>query len=150
MALQEKLAPVKARYEELAALMAAGDLNGDEFIKYSREYAELGPVVEAMEAYEKALEDREGLKEMLDDPEMKEIAAEEMRDLDKKIPDFEQKIKLALIPKDSADEKDAILEIRAGTGGDEAALFAADLFSMYRGLCCQPEMAYRHYGSQRK
>lgn len=133
MALIEKLASLKNRHAELAALMSEGGLSGDEFTKLSVEYAELSPVVEAVEEYETALQDQKDLKEMMDDPEMKDMATEEYYALDKKIPDLEHKIRLALIPKDEADEKNAFLEIRAGTGGDEAALFAADLFGMYRG-----------------
>lgn len=133
MALQEKLAPVKARYEELAALMSEANLSGDDIARLSKEYADLSPIIGAVNDYEKALSDKDGLQEMLDDPEMKDMAAEEMRELDKVIPALEDKIKVALIPKDSDDTKNAILEIRAGTGGDEAALFAADLFAMYKG-----------------
>lgn len=133
MSLQDKLAPVKARYQELSSLMAEGNLSGDEFVKLSTEYAELGPIVEVMQEYEAALEEREGLEELLSDPEMKDMAREESLALDAKIPELEEKIKLSLIPKDEADKKNAILEIRAGTGGDEAALFAADLFAMFKG-----------------
>lgn len=122
MSLIEKLAPVKARYEELAALMSEGGLSGEEFTKMSVEYAEMTDVIEAVKTYEEALKEKEGLEELLDDPEMKAIAQDEIYDLDHKIPELEQQIKLALIPKDEADTKNAILEIRAGTGGDEAAL----------------------------
>ncbi|MCB9991697.1 MAG: peptide chain release factor 1 [Rhodospirillales bacterium] len=133
MALIDKLAPLKARYEELAALMAEGGLPGDKFVKLSTEYAELSPVIEATQAYESALTERDDLQTLLDDKEMKAMAAEELRALDDKIPQLEEQIKLALIPKDEADAKNAILEIRAGTGGDEAALFAGDLLEMYKG-----------------
>ncbi len=137
MSLLAKLQPLKARHEELAALMSAGGLSGDEFTKLSCEYAELSPIVEAVGEYDAALKEKEDLAEMLADPEMKAMAEEELRALDKKIPELEAQIKLALIPKDSADTKNAILEIRAGTGGDEAALFAADLFAMYKGYASQ-------------
>lgn len=133
MALLDKLAPVKARYAELAALMAEGNLSGEDYVKFSTEYAELGPVVEVTDAYETALSEKEDLKSLLSDPEMKDMAAQELQELETKIPALEDKIKLALIPKDSADAKNAILEIRAGTGGDEAALFTADLLTMYKG-----------------
>lgn len=133
MDLKEKLAPVKARYAELAGKLAQGGLSGGEIVKLSKEYSDLEPVVEAVEAYEKALSDKEEAQEMLSDPEMKEMAEGELAELAEKIPALEEKIKLALLPKDSADTKNAILEIRAGTGGDEAALFAADLFGMYKG-----------------
>ncbi len=133
MALLDKLMPVKARHEELAALMAEGNLSGEDYVKLSTEYAEMESVVGAVNAYEGALTEKDDLKSLLNDPEMKEMAAMEMRALDEKIPVLEEQIKLALIPKDSADAKNAILEIRAGTGGDEAALFAADLLAMYKG-----------------
>lgn len=137
MSLLQKLVPVKARYEELAALMSEGGLSGEEFSKMSMEYAEMTSVIEAVKAYETAIGEKEGLEELLSDPEMKDMAQEEIYELDHKIPDLEQQIKMALIPKDEADTKNAILEIRAGTGGDEAALFAADLFNMYKGYAAK-------------
>lgn len=133
MSMDQKLKSIRARHEELAALMSAGNLSGEEFIKLSVEYAELSPVVEAMDELEMAVSERADLQEMLSDPEMKEIAEEELKSLNARIPDLERQIRLVLIPKDEADTKNAILEIRAGTGGDEAALFASDLFGMYRG-----------------
>jgi peptide chain release factor 1 len=133
MSLESKLAPLKARHEELAALMSQEGLSGDEFVKISKEYADLSPVVEAIDSYRTALQEQEDLQELLTDPEMKEIAQEDLLRIEKLLPDLEHQIRIALIPKDSADEKNAILEIRAGTGGDEAALFAGDLLNMYKG-----------------
>lgn len=133
MSMQEKLSSIKARHEELAALMSAGAMGGDQFAKLSMEYAELSPVVEAVINLEKAQEEKSSLEELLSDPEMKDIAQEELLNLKERIPELEKQIRLALIPKDEADARNAILEIRAGTGGDEAALFAADLFTMYKG-----------------
>lgn len=133
MSLKEKLASIRMRQEELTALMGAGNLKGSEFSKLSREYAELSPIVEAIDQYNKAVQEREDLQALFSDPEMKAAAAAEYGLLQERIPVLEHKIRLALIPKDEADTKNAILEIRAGTGGDEAALFAADLFGMYRG-----------------
>ncbi len=133
MSMDQKLQSIRARHDELSALMSAGHLTGDDFIKLSVEYAELSPVVEAIDELESAFAEKADLQEMLDDPEMKDIAAEEFRALNDRIPELERQIRLVLIPKDEADTKNAILEIRAGTGGDEAALFAADLFGMYRG-----------------
>ena len=132
MSMKEKLSSISSRHEELASLMASGTLTGEDFSKVSMEYAELSPVVEAIEEYESGLAEREDLQEMLADPEMKAMAHEELLALNKKLPELESKIKLALIPKDEADARNAILEIRAGTGGDEAALFASDLFTMYK------------------
>lgn len=132
MDLQEKLKPIVKRHQDLSDQMAKGDLSGEEFTKISVEYAELSPIVEIINEYNKALEDQEGLKDLLEDPEMKAMAEEESLALEQRIPKLEEQIKVALIPKDSADKKNAIVEIRAGTGGDEAALFAADLFGMYK------------------
>lgn len=133
MAFQEKLAPLKSKHQELSALMAEGNLSGDEFTRLSCEYADLSPIIEAIDEYESAVQGLEDVEEMMADPEMKEMALEEKLALDKRIPELEQQIRLALIPKDEADSRNAILEIRAGTGGDEAALFASDLLTMYKG-----------------
>ncbi len=135
--LLSKLAPIETRYEELAALMSEGKAKGDAFVKLTKEYSDLGPIVEAIQGYKKAIHDQQDLQALMDDPEMKSMAEEEFYALKKIIPELEHQIKLVLIPKDSDDDKNAILEIRAGTGGDEAALFAGDLFGMYRGYAAQ-------------
>ncbi len=142
MALIDKLQTIKRRHEELGELMSQGGLDGKEMVKFSREYADLSPVVDVVNDYEAALQEKEDLAEMLADPDMtdadfKSMAEADVLRLDKEIPALEDKIKIALIPKDSADEKNAILEIRAGTGGDEAALFVADLFGMYKGFAAK-------------
>lgn len=135
--LMKKLAPVEARHEELAALMAEGKATGAAFIKLTKEYSDLTPVVETIRAYRKAVKEEEDLQALLDDPDMGEMAKEDLYQVRARIPDLEQQIKLALIPKDTDDAKNAILEIRAGTGGDEAALFAADLYNMYKGYAAE-------------
>jgi peptide chain release factor 1 len=131
-----KLEGVTRRFDELNALLSSGELDGDGFSKLSREHAELAPVVEAIEAYKKLLNDLEDAEEILADPEsdrdMREMAEAEKYDIQDKLPEAERQMKLMLIPKDTADTKNAILEIRAGTGGEEAALFAADLYRMYQ------------------
>lgn len=137
MSMQEKLKSIRNRHEELAALMSAGNLSGEEFTKLSMEYAELSPIVEIFDEMDNAINEKADLQEMLADPEMKEIAEEEIRALNAKIPELEHQIQLVLIPKDEADKKNAILEIRAGTGGDEAALFAGDLCGMYKGYAAK-------------
>ena len=137
MALEHKLNSIKSRHAELASLMSGGGLSGEEFTKLSVEYAELEPVVEAINALQAAKAEREDLQEMLSDPEMKDMAAEEMRSIDARVPKLEKQIQLALIPKDEDDAKNAIVEIRAGTGGDEAALFASDLFAMIKGFAAK-------------
>jgi len=137
VSFQETLSQVVNRHEELAALMSnTGDVDAGEFVKLSKEYAELSPVVEAVKTLQAAQEEISDLAAMLTDEdtdaEMKEMAEDEFHELKKAIPELERGVQLMLLPKDEADEKNAILEIRAGTGGDEAALFAADLYRMYQ------------------
>nr|WP_175581315.1 peptide chain release factor 1 [Thalassospira sp. HF15] len=131
-----KLEGVTRRFDELNALLSSGELDGEGFSKLSREHAELAPVVEAIEAYKKLLNDLKEAEEILADADgdrdMREMAEAEKYDIQEKLPEAERQMKLMLIPKDSADTKNAILEIRAGTGGEEAALFAADLYRMYQ------------------
>ena len=111
--------------------MAEG-LSGEDFVAVSREYAELRPVVETLRAYRALTDEIAGAEAMLDDPEMKEMAEAELAELRAQLPEMEQAVKLALLPRDSADSRPAIVEIRPGTGGEEAALFAGDLLRMYQ------------------
>jgi len=136
MSLESKLARVVKRHEELAALMASeGPKDAQDFARMSREYADLTPTVERILALQKAQAERDDLAMLVNDPsgdgEMKALAEEELHGLKQKLPELEQQVKVALLPKDEADERNAILEVRAGTGGEEAALFAAALFRMY-------------------
>ncbi|NBD28420.1 MAG: peptide chain release factor 1 [Alphaproteobacteria bacterium] len=128
---QDRLHQITDRFEYLEARMAEG-LSGDDFAKVSREYAELRPVVETVRAYQALVEEIEGAEAMLDDPEMAELAEAELPELREKLPELEQAVKLALLPRDAADSRPAIIEIRPGTGGEEAALFAGDLLRMYQ------------------
>lgn len=127
----DRLMQITERFEFLEARMGEG-LGGDEFVAVSREYAELRPVVEVVRTYQDLTAEIEGAEAILSDPEMKELAEMELPDLRNRLPAAEQAVKLALIPRDSADGKPALLEIRPGTGGDEAALFAGDLLRMYQ------------------
>ncbi len=135
---EDKLNMIVARYEELEAAMAGemGDVAADDFVKMSREYSELKPVVETIQTFRQSRQEMIDLAEILasddTDDEMKEMATEELEELKTTLPDLEHQIKLQLLPKDDADTKNAILELRAGTGGDEAALFAGDLMRMYQ------------------
>jgi len=134
----DKLNMIVARYEELEAGMAGemGDVAADDFVKMSREYADLKPVVETIQRYRQSEDEVADLQEMLDsddtDAEMREMAEDELQELKSTLPELEHQIKLQLLPKDEADAKNAIVEFRAGTGGDEAALFAGDLMRMYQ------------------
>ncbi len=136
MNLDEKLDKVVARHQELTAALAAPDADPKAFAKLSKEYSDLTPVVQAIETLRKLrgeLGDLAGLmSESGGDPEMRKIAETEFYELKGKLPDIERKLQMMLLPKDAADEKNAILEVRAGTGGEEAALFAAELFRMYQ------------------
>lgn len=134
MSIDARLQQITDRHAELTSIMSSGTLEGDKFVKISKEYAELEPVVAAIHQYQNAKKEIADLKDMLSDPEMAAIAKEELYDLEGKLPTLEHAVKLSLIPKEKTDSRNAILEIRAGTGGDEAALFAADLFGMYKGF----------------
>jgi peptide chain release factor 1 len=122
----DKLAQITQRFEFLEAQLNAGAAPAD-IARISREYTDLRPVVEEIAAYRRALDDLAEAEAMLADPEMKALAEEEMPRLKARIPEMEQALRLALLPKDSADARPAIIEIRPGTGGDEAALFAVTL-----------------------
>jgi len=127
----ERLDQIAHRFAELEARMASGTLEGDAFVQASRDYAELEPVA-AIAAKVKAMrEEIAGLEQMLSDPEMKAMAEEELAAIREALPEKERGLALALLPRDAADARPAMLEIRAGTGGDEAALFAGDLYRMY-------------------
>ncbi|WP_281982874.1 peptide chain release factor 1 [Thalassorhabdomicrobium marinisediminis] len=127
----ERLLQITERFEYLEARMGEG-LGGDEFVRVSREYADLRPVVEVVRAYQALVAEIAEAEAMLSDPEMRELAEMELPDLRERLPEVEQAVKLALIPRDAADSKPALLEIRPGTGGDEAGLFAGDLLRMYQ------------------
>lgn len=111
--------------------MASGTLEGEEFVRASRDYAELEPVARVAADVRALREEIAGLEEMLADAEMRAMAEEELETLREELPEKERALAIALLPRDAADSKPAMLEIRAGTGGDEAALFAGDLYRMY-------------------
>jgi len=130
----QKLDALLARHAALERDLAAL-LPTETYVKLSREFAELAPVVEAVKSYRAAQNELAGLTSLIADPstdsEMRSIAEAERPDLEARRAALEQQLRLALLPKDAMDERNVILEIRAGTGGDEAALFAGDLFRMY-------------------
>lgn len=132
----DRIAAIEARRDELQAAMARGDLASDQFVRLSKDYAELEPVAEAAGEVRRLRAEMANLVHMLEDPEsdadIREMASDELGELRERIPAAERALALRLLPKDAADERAAMLEIRAGTGGDEAALFAGDLFRMYQ------------------
>ncbi|MBC7634178.1 MAG: peptide chain release factor 1 [Acetobacteraceae bacterium] len=131
MSLDFRLDRIVARADELRAMMSE-DLGGEAFVKASKELAEIEPVVARVDDLRAAQKAEDEARAMLSEPEMKEMAEAELFELKDRIPAIEREIRLALLPKDAADERDGILEIRPAAGGDEAALFAAELFAMYQ------------------
>ncbi|MBC7905972.1 MAG: peptide chain release factor 1 [Rhodospirillaceae bacterium] len=129
MNLDLHLEKVLYRYDELRELLSSGD--GASFAKLSKEFSDLEPIVNAVQALKKVREDMGDVAAMMADPDMKDMAEQEFYALKEQLPLLEREVQLMLLPKDEADAKNAILEVRAGTGGDEAALFAAELFRMY-------------------
>lgn len=132
----EKLEGVKARFLEVGELLTHQDVLSDmeRYIRLNREYKDLQPIIAAYEKYRLTLANIASTKELLaleKDEEMREMAKAELEDLNDSVPGMEEEIKLLLIPADPEDDKDAVMEIRAGTGGDEASIFAGDLFRMY-------------------
>jgi len=142
MIAEERLHQLVRRFEEMEARMSeAADLSGEDFAALSKEYSDLTPIVAAARDLLQKREEMADLAEMIadgdTDADMKAMAEEEFRELKDLLPELDHRIQIQLLPKDAADDKNAILEIRAGTGGDEAALFAGNLFRMYQRLSDQ-------------
>ena len=134
---EERLAQISHRFAELEARLASGTLVGDEFVAASRDYAELEPVAKAAQEVRAMRAEIAELAALTADPEMRALADEELAELRGKLPEAERRLAIAMLPRDSADARPAMLEIRAGTGGDEAALFAADLYRMYERFAAE-------------
>ncbi len=132
--LKDKLDTLIDRFAVIEARMAAGP-DAETYVQLSREYSELEPVVASIRALRQAESELDGLVHLQEDPatdaEMRELAGAERDEARERVTELEKQVRLALLPRDAADEKSAILEVRAGTGGDEAAIFAGDLFRMY-------------------
>ena len=130
----QRIAMIESRFAELEARMASGQLEGDAFVTASKEYAELEPVAVAAKTVRRLRKEIETLQHMVrdsSDAELHDMAVEELEDVTQQLFEAETALAISLLPKDAADERPAMLEIRAGTGGDEAALFAGDLYRMY-------------------
>ena len=135
--MRDKLEKIISAFEDLEAKMGDPDVLSDqkEYNRLAKEYATQRPLAERAADYIRACDDSEEAKLMLSDPDMKEFAQEEIASIEESLPAIEEDIKFMLIPSDPADEKDIIVEIRAAAGGDEAAIFAGDLFKMYDRFC---------------
>ncbi len=136
----DKLDGIVSRFEEVSTLITDPNVIGDQkrYVKLTKEYKDLEAIVNARKEYINCINNLEEAKELFnmeDDPDMKEMAREEIDANEKRIPELEEEIKLLLIPADPEDGKNVVMEIRGGTGGDEAALFAGDLFRMYSKYC---------------
>ena len=136
----DKLEGVKIRFEQVSELISDPEIITDmkRYVKLNKEYKSLEPIIETYKKYKNILENITSSKELLaeeSDEEMREMAKMELDELSKQIDPLEEKIKLLLIPSDPEDDKNAVLEIRAGAGGDEASIFAGDLFRMYQKFC---------------
>jgi peptide chain release factor 1 len=137
MSLEHKLDGLLAKHDELQNLLAhQSGMGSQEFARLSKEFTELNEIVRIVKIYRKVESEIRDLNLLLDedisDSEVKALAEEELRELKQQLPSLKHDVQLQLLPKDSVDKKNAILEIRAGTGGEEAALFAANLFRMYQ------------------
>lgn len=130
--IDHRLEQIVARFEELQALMSSTEGAGENFVQLSREYASLEEPVAAIRLWQDGLTRREEAQALLNDPEFRELAEGELREVEAQLPALEHGMRLALLPKDKADSRSAILEIRPAAGGDEAGLFAAELFDAYR------------------
>jgi len=132
----DRIASIEARKQELANLMSAPNLAPDEFVRLSKDYAAIEPVAAAAREVRRLRAELDVLTGMLHDassePELKEMAAAEVEEIRRRLPNAERALAIRLLPRDAADERAAMLEVRAGTGGDEAALFAGDLLRMYQ------------------
>ncbi|MCA8884215.1 MAG: peptide chain release factor 1 [Rhodobacteraceae bacterium] len=131
MVPDDKLDQIAARFEYLEARMAEG-VAGDDIAALAREYSDLRPVVEEISRYRRLQADLAEAKAMLNDPELRDLAEDELPLLTAQLPQVEKALQLALLPRDAADDRPAMIEIRPGTGGEEAALFAGDLLRMYQ------------------
>lgn len=136
----EKLEGLVNRFEEVSTLITDPNVIGDQkrYVKLTKEYKDLGDLMAASKEYMLCMKNAEEAREMMsleDDPDMKEMAREELAAAEQRLPELEEEIKLLLVPADPEDGKNIVMEIRGGTGGDEAALFAGDLFRMYSKYC---------------
>jgi len=138
----EKLEGVKSRFDEVGRIISDPNAMSDmkRYVKLNKEYKELQPIIEAYKEYRNILDNIASAKDMLNkekDDELREMAKSELEDLSNRLEPLERKIKILLLPSDPQDNKNAVLEIRAGTGGDEASIFAGDLYRMYNKYCEQ-------------
>ncbi len=132
MVIDDKLKDIQSRAAEISEQMNSGSVSGGELTKLSKEYSELNEILPLVNEYFAIKQGIDDANEMLNDAELKTIAAEQLDELKHKLPDVERQLQIALLPRDEADDNSVIMEIRAGVGGEESALFAGDLYNQYK------------------
>ncbi len=132
MVIESKLRDIQHRAAEIAEQMNSGAVTGDELSKMAREYSRLNELLPLIDEYFQTVQGIADAKEMQSDAELRDIATEQLVELNHKLPDVERKLQIALLPRDAADDNSVIMEIRAGVGGEESALFAGDLYNQYK------------------
>ena len=132
MVIDDKLKDIQSRAAEISEQMNSGAVSGGELTKLSKEYSELNEILPLVNEYFAIKQGIDDANEMLNDAELKTIAAEQLDELKHKLPDVERQLQIALLPRDEADDNSVIMEIRAGVGGEESALFAGDLYNQYK------------------
>ena len=132
MIVEQKLKDIQARAAEIESQMNSGTLSGDELSRVSKEYSRLNEILPLINDYFQTKQGIADAQEMEHDPELHAIAAEQLVELNHTLPEIEKKLQIALLPRDAADDNSVIMEIRAGVGGEESALFAGDLFRQYQ------------------
>lgn len=132
MIIEQKLKDIQSHAAEIEAQMNSGDVSGAELTRLSKEYSRMSEILPLINEYFQVTGGIADAIEMQNDPELKSIAAEQLAELNHKLPDIERKLQIALLPRDDADDNSVIMEIRAGVGGEESALFAGDLYNQYK------------------
>ncbi len=132
MVIESKLRDIQHRAAEIAEQMNSGAVSGDELSKMAREYSRLNELLPLIDEYFQTVQGIADAKEMQSDAELRDIATEQLVELNHRLPDVERKLQIALLPRDAADDNSVIMEIRAGVGGEESALFAGDLYNQYK------------------
>ena len=132
MIVEQKLRDIQARASDIESQMNSGTVSGDELTKMSKEYSKLSEILPLINQYFQIVTGIADAKEMLNDPELREIANDQLNELNHALPDVEKQLQIALLPRDDADDNGVIMEIRAGVGGEESALFAGDLYNQYK------------------
>ena len=132
MIIEQKLKDIQTRADDIAAQMNSGEMSGDDLTRLSKEYSRLSEILPIIDEYFQTTRGIAEATEMQSDPEFHAIAAEQLAELDHALPEIERKLQIALLPRDDADDNSVIMEIRAGVGGEESALFAGDLYNQYK------------------